>query len=212
MNLGCPETATVLRMPSPYLNKLTPAGRHDLLLRLNASQNGKCFICELPLDLKLHADGIDVDHVEPLKVGGKDGPENFAATHASCNRSKQASDLRVARVLARFERIKAACEEEGRGVNLSDILGEYGGAKHELAFETAGDQVRMTFEANGDPAIRSAWLHTDPLSKQRYFFAELPIEFLHHDDRINPRNIGGSLAALVEEFHRGRPQLHVALA
>jgi HNH endonuclease len=198
-------------MPSPYLNKLTPAERHDLLLRLNASQNGKCFICELPLDLKLHADGIDVDHVEPLKVGGKDGPENFAATHASCNRSKQASDLRVARVLARFERIKAACEEEGRGVNLADILGEYGGAKHELAFETVGDQVRMTFEANGDPAIRSVSLHTDPLSKQRYFFAELPIEFLHHDDRINPRNIGGSLAGLVEEFHRGRPQLHVAL-
>jgi len=198
-------------MPSLYLNKLTPDERHDLLLRLNASQHGKCFICELPLDLKLHADGIDVDHVEPLKVGGKDGPENFAATHASCNRSKQASDLRVARVLARFERIKAACEDQGRGVNLADILGAYGGAKHELAFETAGDQVRMTFEANGDPAIRSVSLHTDPLSKQRYFFAELPIEFLHHDDRINPRNIGGSLAGLVEEFHRGRPQLHVAL-
>jgi hypothetical protein len=199
-------------MASLYLNKLTPDERHDLLLTLLQSQHGKCFICELPLDLKLHADSIDVDHVEPLKVGGTDGPDNFAATHASCNRSKQASDLRVARVLARFERIKATCEEDGRGVNLADVLGAYGGAKHELAFEVAGDQVRCTFEAGGDPGIRSFPLQTDALSHLRYFFADLPIEFLHHDDRINPRNIGGSLAGLVEEFHRGRPQLHVALA
>ena len=72
--------------------------------------------------------------------------------------------------------------------------------------------MRLTFAATGDPGITSIPLYTDPLSKLDYFFAELPIEYLHHDDRINPRNIGGSLARLVEEFHRGRPQLHAALA
>lgn len=35
---------------------------------------------------------------------------------------------------------------------------------------------------------------------------------MFHDDRINPRAIGGSLNGLVEAFHRKRPQLHVALA
>lgn len=199
-------------MASLYLNKLTPDDRHALIQRLHAAQHGTCFICEKPIDLKLHGDSIDIDHVEPLTVGGKDGEENFALAHASCNRSKQASDLRVARVLARFDRIRVTCAEQNRGPNLADVLAEYGGAKHELSFEAVGTEMRLTFASTGDPTIQSIPLYTDPLSKLRYFFADLPIEYLHHDDRINPRNIGGSLAGLVEEFHRGRPQLHAALA
>lgn len=199
-------------MSSLYLNKLLPEERHSLIKTLHASQQGNCFICEKPIDLQIHAQSIDIDHVEPLKVGGKDGPENFAITHASCNRSKQASDLRVARVLARFERIRAHCEEENRGPNLADILTVYGGAKHELAFEVSDGKVRYSFDATGDPGIREVPVYNDKLSALRYFFLELPIEYLHHDDRINPRNIGGALDRLVEEFHRGRPQLHVALA
>lgn len=92
------------------------------------------------------------------------------------------------------------------------MLGEYGGAKYELSFASIDSEVRLTLAATGDPGITALPLYTDPLSKLQYFFAELPIEYLHHDDRINPRNIGGSLAALVQEFHRGRPQLHAALA
>ena len=45
-----------------------------------------------------------------------------------------------------------------------------------------------------------------------YFFAKLPIAYLFHDDKINPRSVGGSLSGLVEEFFKKRPQLHVALA
>ena len=136
-------------MASLYLSKRTPDERHTLIRKLHATQGGRCFICEKPIDLKLHADTLDIDHVEPLKLGGKDGEDNFAITHASCNRSKQASDLRVARVLARFERIRARCADENRGVNLADVLAEYGGGKHELSFDVTGDEARLTFGATG---------------------------------------------------------------
>ncbi|MYK89357.1 MAG: HNH endonuclease, partial [Acidobacteria bacterium] len=87
-------------MGSIYLSKLTPEARQELVKDLLVSQSGNCFICGREIDLALQVDHIDIDHVEPLKIGGKDGPDNFAATHDSCNRAKQASDLRVARVLA----------------------------------------------------------------------------------------------------------------
>lgn len=201
-----------IAMASLYLNRLSLEERHDLMQTLHNSQNGLCFICERPIDLGLHADSCDIDHVEALNNGGKDGPDNFAITHASCNRSKQATDLRVARVLARFARIKEHCEEQNRGPNLADVLQEYGGAKHDLSFKCDGDQVEVALDEVGDPSIKSLPLCTDRLSTLQYFFIELPIEYLHHDDRINPRSIGGSLAGLVAEFHRGRPQLHIALA
>ena len=198
-------------MSSSYLKQLSSSDREALIEQLHSVQNGKCFICEQPVDLVVHKDAIDIDHVEPSKVGGTDGPSNFAITHASCNRSKQASDLRVARVLARFDRIRKAAEEHQRGPNLSDVLAEYGGATQPLAFDMQPDEVRYSFAEIGDPAIRSVPVHQDPLSGLRYFFERMPIAYLHHDDRINPRGIGNSLGRLVEEFHRGRPQLHVAL-
>jgi len=92
------------------------------------------------------------------------------------------------------------------------VFAEYGGAKHALSFELSNGQVRYSFGEIGDHSVRVAETHSDKLSNVSSFFATMPIAYLHHDDRINPRNLGGSLSGLVEEFHRGRPQLHVALA
>ena len=50
------------------------------------------------------------------------------------------------------------------------------------------------------------------LERSHSFFATFPLEYLHHDDRINPRSIGSNIRGLIEEFLRKRPQLHVALA
>ena len=199
-------------MASLYLSRLTPDARAKLVTRLHEAQGGLCFICESPIDLDVHASSVDIDHVEPLTLGGRDDETNFAATHDSCNRSKQASDLRVARVLARFEHIQEVVRSsENRGANLSDILGRYGGSKHELSFKLEDGHLTYSHSEEGDTTLRTVPIYTDRLSNLRYFFAMLPIAYLHHDDRINPRNIGPNLSKLLTEFHRGRPQLHVSL-
>src|SRR5688572_3023864 len=98
-------------MPSAYLGGLSAEERADLVRRLNDTQEGACFICAQPIDLDVHANSLDIDHVEPLNAGGRDDPSNFALTHATCNRSKQAANLRVARVLARFGQIRAKVQQ-----------------------------------------------------------------------------------------------------
>lgn len=199
-------------MPSLFLSRLSPDQRSELIARLHEAQQSKCFICEQSIDLAVHKTSVDIDHVEPLNVGGKDDETNFALTHDSCNRSKQASDLRIARLVARFGRIQEEVRAAAnRGANLSDILARFGGSAHVLSFDIKDGHLTYSQGEQGDNSLKTVPLYEDQLSGVRYFFAKLPIEYLHHDDRINPRNIGPNLSKLIAEFHRGRPQLHVSL-
>src|SRR4051812_16701984 len=63
-------------MPSLYLTSLSAEDRDKLVRKLHELQNGKCFICDQPIDLAVHADAIDIDHVEPISAGGKDDQSN----------------------------------------------------------------------------------------------------------------------------------------
>lgn len=85
-------------MSSLYLSRLAKDARAKLEGQLWEQQGGKCFISERSIDLKL--DEVDVDPIIPTRDNGKDDPSNFAITLAHFNRSKQAADLRVARVKA----------------------------------------------------------------------------------------------------------------
>jgi hypothetical protein len=199
-------------MGSMYLSALSPDQRQELEHRLWQAQQGTCFICEQKIDLVLHRNAIDIDHIEPISSRGKDDPSNFALTHSTCNRSKQASDLRVARVLARFNVIRDECQAHNRGPNLSDVLHKYGGAQYELTVLMDDDRCRFSFPELADNRVFESPVYRDDLSDLDYFFAKIPIAYLFHDDRINPRAIGGRLSALVEEFFRKRPQLHISLA
>ena len=196
-------------MGSLYLNRLRDKERQDLIDSLLSAQRGNCFICARPIDLDVQ--GCDIDHVEPIKAGGRDHPENFAVTHESCNRSKQASNLRVARILVSFDAIAESLLPENRSPNLGDVLARYGGAKHDLAVASDGSYVKTSFSDIGQNDVLSFPIYEDKISGFKYFFIHLPIEYLHHDNHINPRAIGKNLRSLVEEFHKKRPQLHITL-
>lgn len=199
-------------MSSLYLTRLKLDDRQTLIARLHAVQHGHCFICEQAIDLVVHKNTLDVDHVVPLNDRGKDDPVNFALTHASCNRSKQASNLEVARVLHRFKLLKDHLAAENRSPNLGDLLKKAGGGNHMLSFKLSSDQMTYSLPAIDDNTLRSVPVYKDELSGFRFFFANFPIQYLAHDDHINPRSIGPNISKLVEEFYKKRPQLHVPLA
>lgn len=198
-------------MSSLYLNRLGSEDRIALEQRLHRQQLGNCFICEQPIDLVVHKGQLDIDHVIPTKAGGKDDPNNFALTHQGCNRSKQASNLEVARVLQRFAKLKTTLKDENRSPNLGDVLEQANGGCHGLGFRIVDGVLKYSFSEIGDNKLYSVPIYKDDMSGFRYFFMKLPIEYLAHDSRINPRSIGSNISKLVEEFYQKRPQLHVAL-
>lgn len=199
-------------MPSLYLSRLSPSDRESLVTRLFNAQGGKCFICEKPIDLQLQKDQCDIDHVIPLKLNGLDNDTNFALTHSSCNRSKQASDLNVARILKRFEAMKDRVQEQGRTINLDDILTNYEGATSKLPIKLENGSVKYSIQRNNTPELITTPLYHDQTSGFEYFFAVLPLAYLHHDEKINPRPIGANISKLIQEFYLKHPQLHIQLS
>ncbi len=186
--------------------------RGELEKRLLVRQSQRCFICDDPIDLTLHGGELDIDHIDPLVEQGLDAENNFALTHAPCNRSKGATNLEVARRLSEFGRLQAAAQAAGeRGANLGHVLKQHGGSTHRLALRRDASSVEYSLPGCGDHQIHRLSIFRDTLSQMGSFFAVLPLEYLHHDDRINPRSIGGNIRGLIEEFKKGRPQLQIAL-
>ena len=198
---------------SRYVASLPPDELQALREKLHSMQSGRCYICRQAIDLKLHEGFLELDHIEPLAVGGKDADTNLALTHSSCNRNKGASDLRVARCLAELYSLEQAAKERGeRGADLGDVLQIYGGAKSALRLKRNDSHVDFSFPDANDNRIHAAPLYKDKLSGTHYFFALVPLQYIHHDDVINPRSIGSNIRGLIEEFLKERPQLHVGLA
>ena len=198
---------------SKYLASLPDEQRQQLEQRLYDRQTKVCFICNDAIDLVLHKGQLDIDHIDPLTKDGLDTENNFALTHSSCNRSKGASNLEVARRLVEFERLQERARQAGkRGANLGDVLDRHGGAKARLRIRCQNGNVEFSLPDVDRNEIRRAPLLHDKLSGMQSYFTSLPLEYLHHDDRINPRTIGSNIRGLIEEFKGCRPQLHVALA
>lgn len=203
-------------MASKYLSGLSEEEYVALTKKLHTIQNGKCYICRKDIDLKLHS--TNIDHVIPLANKGKDSQENMALTHESCNKSKQDADLMVARALAQLSEIKQKIIDGKLGTDKSETSSlkhvfEYlNGAKYTLRYKIDGNTFSYTLSEMNDETIYKTPIFTDGLSGEKTVFIELPIEYLYHDELINPRGINSSINLLVKEFYQKNPQLHLSLA
>ena len=198
-------------MNSLYLSNLSKEEYEALKNKLFHIQNGKCFICQKDIDLDIST--TNIDHIVPLNTGGKDSDINFALTHESCNKSKQDANLNVARSLFRLKAIQDEVQKnENRAASLKDILIEYGGSKYDFKYKIQDGELIYTFDDLSDVTIRKATIFKDPLSNVETCFIEMPIEYLYHDELINPRGINSSINLLVKEFYKKNPQLHLSLA
>jgi len=200
---------------SAYDRKLKSMSKIDyenLKSRLYEIQNGTCFICSRKMDLKLHI--LEIDHIIPRAKGGKDEENNMALVHRECNRRKLDSDLRIARCMSIYSDIKTKYSNEGPNrPNLGDFLTEFDGAKYDTRVNVDYDvnSVKYSFPEISNEIFESQ-LFLDKLSKMYYFFADIPVAYLHHDDRINPRAVSDRIKKLIQEFIIQRPQLHIGLA
>lgn len=185
--------------------------REELAKRLYKIQNGRCFICEELIDFE--KDKWEIDHIIPRAKGGKDDENNYALTHEYCNRNKLDSDLRIARCMSKYEKIKKKYINEGPNrPNLRDFLEEFGGAKYPITVKNLEeDFIEYSLGETEGNRTHKIPLFYDKLSDLRYFFISLPIEYIFHDERINPRGISPRIRGLLDDFLSKHPQLHISL-
>ena len=199
------------RMASKYLSSLSKDEYLALTKKLWEIQNHQCFICEDEIDLDLNT--TNIDHIVPLANKGKDSEENFATTHESCNKSKQDSNLKIAKILQRLSKIQKTVQSEtSKSASLKDVLISCNGSQHKFKYKIEGDHLKYSFSDIGDNKTYQATIFSDNLSKEQTCFIEVPVEYLFHDEIINPRGINNSIGKFIKEFDKKNPQLHLSLA
>jgi len=198
-------------MSSKYLQSLSKEDYDALTNKLFNIQNHKCFICGEETDLALHQ--TNIDHIIPLANRGKDSEENFALTHESCNKSKQDANLKIARIIYTLKKIQDETQKrENKTSSLKNVLSYFNGSKYDFRFQVENNNIKHSFSDIGDNTVYNNMIFEDPLSSEKSCFIEVPIEYVFHDELINPRGINSSISQLIKEFERGNPQLHLSLA
>jgi hypothetical protein len=198
-------------MASKYLSSLSSDEYTNLTKKLWNIQSHQCFVCEEKIDLDLHT--TNIDHIVPLANKGKDSEDNFAVTHESCNKSKQDANLKIAKILQRLSKIQNTVQSEtSKSASLKDVLTYYNGSKYEFKYKIESGKIKYSFSDIGDNKTYETTIFIDNLSKEQTCFIEVPIEYLFHDEIINPRGINNSIGKLIKEFDKKNPQLHLSLA
>jgi len=176
------ETKTEYVLSKSMVARLPLAERETASSDLWKKSGGVCALCGNALDLH-SPDSIVPDHRIPDAKGGKTELANLYLAHRTCNSSRQHLDFEVAQPLAKFQSIAAH-----KGVvDFDDVLDVFvPGNRKPVTFEVLADhKVQLSFGS----ANQTLPLWKDPATGVSYFFAEIPVEYIHNDTDIQPRNI-----------------------
>jgi hypothetical protein len=174
------------KLPKNTLSQLPEVEREGAGESLWKKANGKCSLCGEPLSID-HQNSIVADHQSPVIAGGKWVLSNLYLAHRTCNASRQDLPLEVARPLVKLRKLA-----EDRQITFDDVLDRFvdGESRQLIQFEydpNGPQPERATIHFGPRSSIVN--IYRDPATNIRYFFAEVPVRFLHNDVGIQPRSI-----------------------
>ncbi|MGO4690595.1 HNH endonuclease [Glaciibacter sp. 2TAF33] len=143
---------------------------------------GLCSLCAEPLP----ADGslVDVDHMVASKegAGGSDDLKNLYLAHRSCNRSRKNLPYGLASKVIRFSKW---CTAHPRR-SFEDVIEKYvSDGNQRVKVDLSGATASLTFGTEH----RTAPVYEDPATQAKYFFMNVPIQFIQNDTGTQPRFI-----------------------
>lgn len=158
--------------------------REAIWQELVAKSGGVCQLCEDPIDVD--SDDIIIEHKDNK---GKSEISNLYIAHRSCNSLKRDLPYSEAKLMIKFKKF---CESKGYNISFDDILDKYVGEKRKsIKIVLDNSQAAITFSHENQV---EANVMIDPATQTRYFFAEVPIEYIHNDTQVQPRRINWSHA------------------
>lgn len=115
-------------------------------------------------------------------------------------------------VISKFEKIKQRGKEENYDSNtFSDILNNYNGNKFDFKLTISKEKVYYRFTEVGDDIDYHSIIFTDPIGKQKSFFAKIPVEYINQDTEINSIEIGNNFHKIVGSFFNENSNEPIAL-
>lgn len=170
------------KISKPIRDGLNEGERKIARESLWEKSQGLCSLCNEPLP----ADGslVDVDHMKARQEGdgGGNGLKNLYLAHASCNRSRKNLPYGLAAKVIRFAKW---CTAHPRR-SFEDVVKTYvSGGNQMVKVEVLKTTVELTFGTE----VRAATVYEDPATKTKYFFMNVPTQYIQNDTGTQPRFI-----------------------
>jgi len=197
---------------SKLFHSYGPEKQQEVRERLYKFQNGKCFLCDEPLDLN-NVKNMHLDHKKAQAEKGPDDESNWVLLCSNCNLKKSDMPLQLAKNRLQFERDKKKYGESFTLGKVFDIMRNGAEGKPLLMRKMGGNMIELEFiEETGTQVKRQLHVCDDVVATgTKSVFLELPLSHLFHDSDLNPRAISEKDVNLIDEFYYRNPQLHFCL-